>query len=199
MAFITTKSGEIYARSYTMDNYMKQYYFRYMDVNIFLFDLINDNFVPFLSALARAPVKSTIILLKADWTALQEQGIINKLTKFAHDSIFYLSVPSISVITWYQVITMRSGYSMKELSFLPDSYQFVEDYDLNGLTIYSISDSWAPFLTLANCNENGTICDNYGYLKEYTDVIPKQANFTYESHRQMNGDWGTVPKSGLRQ
>ena len=85
---------------------------------------------------------------------------------------------------------------MKELSFVPGSLQVDENYDLDGITIYSISDIWAPFLTLEHCNENGTMCNNYGYLKDYTDMIARQVNFTYESHRQVDGDWGELPKSG---
>jgi hypothetical protein len=73
----------------------------------------------------------------------------------------------------------------------------VEDYDLNGLTIYSTSDSWAPYLTLENCDESGTKCTSYGYLKDYTDLVAKKYNFTYESHRDMTGNCrGVMPISG---
>jgi hypothetical protein len=54
----------------------------------------------------------------------------------------------------------------------------------------------APYLTLKNCNESGTRFASYGYLKDYTDLARKQLNFTYESHRDMTGNWGVLPISG---
>jgi hypothetical protein len=33
-------------------------------------------------------------------------------------------------------------------------------------------------------------------FKDYTDVLAKKLNFTYESQREVDGDWGTLPKSG---
>jgi hypothetical protein len=64
----------------------------------------------------------------------------------------------------------------------------IEDYDLNGLTIYSISDTWAPFLTLEDCDESGSKCTSYGYLNDYNDMIAKQYNFSYECHKKLDGD-----------
>jgi hypothetical protein len=189
-------SGVAYSKTSKMVDYLQKYVYRYLDVQIFIIDIKQDNISQFLHALTGAPVKTAILFCKTNCLALEETTIRDHLQIFGRDSMFYLFVPSASGISWYQVITLRSGYSMKELSFMPDSYQYAEDYDLNGLTIYSISDSWAPFLTLGDCNENGTMCNSYGYLKDYTDMISKQMNFTYESHRQMDGDWGVLPKSG---
>jgi hypothetical protein len=123
-------------------------------------------------------------------------GIRNNLKEFGHDAMFYLVVSLTSVIFWYLVITMKSGYSIKELTFLSGCHRIVKEYDLNGMTIYSISESAVPYLKLEDCNADGTICKNYGYLKDYTDMIARQSNFSYESHRHMDGDWGTLPKSG---
>jgi hypothetical protein len=79
---------------------------------------------------------------------------------------------------------------------VPGSYEIIKEYDLNGLTIYSISDSYAPWLTFEDCNKDGTVCKSYGYLKDYADMISRKLNCSYESHRQMDGDWGLMPKSG---
>jgi hypothetical protein len=51
-------------------------------------------------------------------------------------------------------------------------------------------------LTLENCDESGTKCTSYGYLKDYTDLVAKKYNFTYESHRDMTGNWGVLQISG---
>jgi hypothetical protein len=104
-------------------------------------------------------------------------------------------VPSEQEVTWYQVITVNSGYSMTKLMFFQDSYQFVEDYNLMGLTLNSISITRAPYITLEDCDKSGKSGISYGYLKEYTNDIAKKHNFTYELHSQVDGDWGYLPKS----
>ncbi len=39
----------------------------------------------------------------------------------------------------------------------------MEDYDLGGMLLTSTSLSWAPYLTLEGCDENGRNCEkNYG-------------------------------------
>jgi hypothetical protein len=196
IAFIVAKAMSIYARTSTMDNYMEQYNFKYLDMQIFIFNPWNDDLGKFLYALTKAPVESILIFCRADWTPSVEMVVRSRLKEFAHDSMFYLVISSSSGISWNQVITLKSGYSLKEIRFFPGSLKIVKDYDLNGLIIYSISDSWAPFLTYKDCNKDGTVCNTYGYLKDYADMIATQFNFSYESHRQMDGDWGTLPKSG---
>jgi hypothetical protein len=193
IAFIAAKSGSIYAKTSTMDNYMDQYYLHYLDVQIFIFNMCNDDFGQFLHALTKAPVESTVILIRANWTSI-EMRIRTNLIQFVHDTMFYLVVSSTSAISWYQVITMKSGYSMKKIAFFPGSSKIIKEYDLNGLTIYSIGESRPPYFTFTDCNKDGTICKNHGYLKDYTDMIARKYNFTYESH--WDGDWGTQPKSG---
>jgi hypothetical protein len=118
IAFIAAKSGSIYARTSTIDNYMHQYYLHYLDVQIFIFNMLNDDFGQFLHALTKAPVASTLIFIRANWT-LVETRIRKNLIEFARDTMFYLIVSSTSEISWYQVITMKSGYSLKKITFLP--------------------------------------------------------------------------------
>jgi hypothetical protein len=76
----------------------------------------------------------------------------------------YISFPNLSEI--------NTEHNIKSISNVI-SLQIIEDYDLNGLTIYSISDTWAPYLILEDCNEEGRQCTNSGYLKDYTDIIAR--------------------------
>jgi hypothetical protein len=43
IAFIAAKSMAIYTRMSTMYHYMEQYYFKYLDMQIFIFNLWNDD------------------------------------------------------------------------------------------------------------------------------------------------------------
>jgi hypothetical protein len=136
--------------------------------------------------------------MKSSWTDSEQKIVQTILMEVKLDSLFYLAVSSEHGVQWYQVITLKSGCAMTELQFSKETFQIVEDYNLNGLTIYSLSITWAPYLSLEDCDKSGENCKTYGYLKDYTDIIAKRCNFTWESHKEINEDWGVLPKSGAR-
>jgi hypothetical protein len=74
-------------------------------------------------------------------------------------------------VKWYKIITLKSGYAMTDLKFLPNTFKMIEECDLNGQTIYSISLSDSPYLKITDCDPSGKQCKTTGYLKDYTDVI----------------------------
>jgi hypothetical protein len=148
--------------------------------------------------ITQAPVQSSVICIKSLWGDSKEAELKKALDEFKLDSLFYLAVSLGHNIKWYKIITLKSGYAMTELRFSLASFQIIEVYDLNGLTINSISLSWSPYLTLEDCNQVGKNCTSDGYLKDYTYVMAKKLNFTYESQKEVNGDWGLLPKSGLQ-
>jgi hypothetical protein len=110
--------------------------------------------------------------------------------------MFYLAVQSASGIDWYQIITLRSGSTMNKLKFFGESKTIIEDYDLNGLTIHSISLDEAPYVTFKDCNAARRECSSSGYIIDYVDHMSKILNFTFEAHIDPDGDWGLLPKSG---
>jgi hypothetical protein len=114
--------------------------------------------------------------------------------------LFFLAVSTEHDVKWYKVLTLKSGYVMTQLKFFNDIFQICENHqDLNGLTMYSISLSQAPYLHLEECDKDGKNCKQQdGYLKDYTDFIAQKLNFTYEQHSDIDGDWGTLPISGTR-
>jgi hypothetical protein len=183
MEWAIVKGRTSYIQSLTMNEYQERYTFQFHDVQVFIVDFEKDNIHSFLQVVTQAPVQSSVICIKSLWGDSQEAELKNALDEFKLDSLFYLAVSSEHAIKWYRVITLKSGYAMTELKFSQSSFQTIEDYDLNGLTLYAISLSWAPYLTVEDCNQVGQNCTNYGYLKDYTDVIAKKLNFTYESHR----------------
>jgi hypothetical protein len=190
------KSGTSYIRTSTLNEHLKKYYFKFFDFHIFMLDIHNDDIRIMLYAVSQMPVRSSVLFIHSFWTESEEATVKEQLNEFGHDSVFFLAVASQSDVLWYQVISLKSGFSVNKLKFTSHNSHIVDDYDLNGLTIYSTSDSWAPYLTLENCDESGTNCTSYGYLKDYTDLVAKKYNFTYESHRDVTGNWGVFPISG---
>ena len=63
---------------------------------------------------------------------------------------------------------------------------------MQGLRISSTSLTWAPYLTIEDCNKFGKECKtNYGYLIDYMDRITVKFNFTYVSERNTH-HWGVA-------
>jgi hypothetical protein len=196
MTWTFARNSTFYLQTLTMNQYLENYSFQLLDVQVFIFDVKNDNIITFLHEIAHAPVRSSVIYIKYVWTQSEETYLKRTLMELKLDLLFYLAVSSDDGVKWYQIVTLKSGYTMTQLKFSLDTFQMIEDYNLEGLTIQSISTNDAPYLTIENCDQGGKQCKTDGYLKDYTDVIAQKLNFTHESHIQIDGDWGNVPKSG---
>ena len=55
--------------------------------------------------------------------------------------------------------------------------------------------SWNPYFLLSDCNDQGKQCKSEGYLKNLMDGLGTLMNFTWESHKEVNNDWGIVPNA----
>jgi hypothetical protein len=190
------KRGTSRVRTSTMNAHMTNYAYNFIDANIFIYDIQNDDLQTFLHYVSLAPVRSSVIVTKYLWTESMMIILRRNLDLFRLNALFYFVLSSHQGVTWYQVTTLKSGFSMTELIFSLENGQIVEDYDLNGLTVNTIGLNYAPYFTLKNCDQNGRKCRSTGYMKQYMDVLAQQFNFTYESHKDANDDWGGIPTSG---
>jgi hypothetical protein len=196
MTLAIAKSVTSYMKTLTMNEYLKKYTFKFLDLQVFILDFGRDDINTFLRAITQAPVMSSVIWIKSIWTNSEETTFKMLLSELENYSLFYVVVSTEHGVKWYQVITLKSGYAMTELKFFEGTFKLIEDYDMNGLTIYSISLNFAPYIVLKDCDQGGKKCKGYGYLKDYADLIAQKLNFTYDTHNQVDGDWGTMPKSG---
>ena len=60
--------------------------------------------------------------------------------------------------------------------------QIIENYDLEGMQLYSNTLSWAPYFMISNCDEIGQNCEMKGFLNDYMNAMSKILNFTWTSH-----------------
>jgi len=75
---------------------------------------------------------------------------------------------------------------MNVLSFSP-SGRVKEQFNLGGLKIESITLSWAPYLTLGNCDVEGKNCQTVeGLLADYMNILANMFNFTWETWCQFH-------------
>ena len=71
--------------------------------------------------------------------------------------------------------------------------QIIEDFDFEGITIFSNTLSWAPYFLIENCDEFGRNCDLSGFLADYMDALGKVLNFAWTSHAHPDRIWGVRP------
>ena len=85
-----------------------------------------------------------------------------------------------------------SGYEKAIINVVQfnDDKMIKEHYELNGIHITSLSLSWTPYFLLSGCDENGKFCKSEGYLSNLMDELGRLMNFTWESHQEVNNDWG---------
>ena len=141
----------------------------------------------------------SLLLFTKGWSQNGMEKLQFTLKSLEARIFFYVAVSSENEksMYWYQVISLKSGSAINEINFYHNSRRIVKRYDLKGLEITSTSLTWAPFYTLEDCNEHGLQCkSSYGYLKDYMDLLANKFNFSYVSHKDLDNDWGTLPKAG---
>ena len=159
---------------------------------IFIFKSAKDDLVSWLSAINKRRRKMSLLFISEPW-GIDEINIMKKhLMEMQSASLFYIVVPTPNHtdIKWYQMISLRSGSALNQLYFHDNSSKILETYDMNGLEIKSSALTWAPYLTIEDCNEYGLECTkNYGYLIDLMDKLATRFNFTFISQKNLNGSW----------
>ena len=166
---------------------------------IYIFDERRDNIEEFLNNLESRKIKMSLLLFTKPWFSDEKANLLKQLSEKQVKTLLYVAVPSDNLgnLSWYQIISLASGAIIDDISFADNSYLVKEKYDFQGLKISSTSDSWAPYYTIEDCNDIGLECaTSHGYFKDIMDIIGARYNFTLISHKDLEGDWGLMPKSG---
>ncbi len=149
------------------------------------------NYTEVLLAISRHIVLTSLLAVCSADTAA-EKRLIGSLANFKQHSMFYLLLNS----KWSLISTLASGSAWSNVHFHAGSMLVKEQYDFRGLTVKGISLPWEPFLFMVDCDDEGICADVGGFIKDYVDILAKRCNFTVDLRKQVDGDWGTAPKSG---
>ena len=167
-----------------------------LDTLVFLMLSYNElHFTLYLNKVAKRKVLSCTIIVVIELTPEQMESINRLVDDLGKNSMFYLIYlkenDSRWKTSWYRVITL-SGYEKAIINVVQfnDDKMIKEHYELNGIHITSLSLSWTPYFLLSGCNENGKFCKSEGYLSNLMDELGRLMNFTWESHQEVNNDWG---------
>ena len=167
---------------------------------IFMFESAKDDLVTWLSAINQRQPKMSLLVISEAW-GIKKINIMKKhLVELQATALFYIAMPTLNHtdMTWHQMISLRSDSALNHLKFYKNSSRIVETYDMLGLEITSSSLTWAPYLTIDECNEHGLECaKNYGYLIDLMDKLAVQFNFTYISQKNVNDSWWHFGTHGI--
>ena len=162
---------------------------------IFLFDSVKDDLGNYLEIIIERRMKMSLLVISEPGN----KDVIILIEKILSDlqgmAFFYIAIPTSSTtfMTWYHIISLKSGSALNNLEFADNSSRIIETFDMHGLEITSSSLTWAPYLTIDKCNKDGLECaKNYGYLIDIMDKLSFQFNFTYLSQKNINDSWRHV-------
>ena len=99
-------------------------------------------------------------------------------------------------LPWFRVMSLndQTNAVVNKLKF-HNRTRIVEEYDMQGTHIVSISLSWIPYFSLYDCNAEGKECKSDGYLRAMMDALGSLMNFTWDCHQEINQDWGLTQYS----
>ncbi len=188
-----TKLCTAYLKSTQLSHYTKLRYFSPTPgIQLFLYNPELDQLNEYLHAISHTRVKSSVLIVGSDSVA----ELRRSLEHSKDNLLFYVLEYSIRSLQWHQVLSLKSSYTMDKLAFYGDSRKVLEKYDLNGMSIRSISLTWSPYYILEDCDAEGLCSKDSGFLKGLMDLIRQDLNFTYVTYVEPSGDWGVIPKSG---
>jgi hypothetical protein len=157
------------------------------------------NWENYLEFMTKLQVKSSVLLFVGDMDSQQWQLFMDMSNNLFKNALFYVVFQDTSpkAMVWYRVITVKS-YKTSVINPLQidSGGRLTENYDMQGLHIISITLSWAPYFTLLDCNEDKQNCQSEGYLTDVMNILGEMMNFTWESHGEIEGNWGTTSISG---
>ena len=182
---------------------MKGHITRRLYSNVMVITTFNnsENWATYLQLMAKTKVKSSIINFVGRFEQKQWESFISVADKMAKNSLFYVVFQKSNNASyetmWYRIMTIHGSKKsiVNQLEFDPNG-RLIEEYDMKGSHILSITLSWAPYFTLLNCSNDGKDCNSEGYLTDVMNILGNMTNFTWESHSDVDGNWGTTVVSG---
>ena len=200
-SFLRSRRIELQANAFKNNNSDSTYDLK-MDSLIVLSSSDERELKMFLNMISKTKIKKALLVFL---NALNQNEIVelkNLVSRLSENMYFYLYYSTIDAGSyksmWERIITIRHNPQviMNQLEF--SSFGRIKpSYDLQGIHIKCSTLSWAPYLSLFDCNENdGKSCKSEGYLADLVDMMGSQQNFTWHCDAEPNNDWGTAPKSG---
>ncbi len=156
-----------------------------------------------LRAMAKSRVQSSLLFFQRmldqeEWTCLKRE-----LASLKQSSHFYIAFEREGTLLYHTIISLKdqTDFVISEMHFQGDSSVISTGYNLQGMRITSISDTWIPYVRLGDCIEDDPeeeACEapTSGLLMDMCQLVAEKFNFTIVSLKRKDGKWGVLPEEG---
>ena len=148
-----------------------------------------------LESIQSRKIQKSILLIPK---FVNETLLIDKLQELNGDAFFYLAYQGSTKTKFMQVISLSDTKHtiLSQIEF--NQFGVIkEDYNLQGINIISYTLTWAPFFVVEDCNNIGQGCKSSGFYADYMNGLGTLFNFTWESYKDVDGNWGVTPINGM--
>jgi hypothetical protein len=158
----------------------------------------NSSFWPkYLDLMTKSKVDSAILVFAGCLGVNKERLLREQIQTLSKNAMFYLTYQlkhTQQDFLWNRVISV-AGYKQKVRNNLQfdSGGNLIVNYDLQGLHIESMTESWEPYIKIYGCNDEKKQCKSEGYLADVMDSIGKIMNFTWVAHGRKDSNWGAEP------
>ena len=161
-------------------------------LGLFMFDPAKDDLMSYLFAITKRQIRMSLLVITEPWDKHNIDLIKRHLLDIDETAFFYIATPdrNSGKMTWHQIISLKSGSALNQLQFANKSSKIIEKFNMQGVEITSSALTWAPYLTIDDCNIDGMDCgQNYGYHIDLMDNLAMKFNFTYISQKNVDNSW----------
>ena len=149
-------------------------------------------------------VQHSLLVATETWSKSDLGMFLEFVKQDDRDLMFYLVLLSAGErVSWYQILTMRSGIVMNSVNFVAGSRLVKnQNFNLQGLDISAITSLGPPFglSSLDDCRKihetDIVICERlHEYFSDMMPLLQRELNFTYDLF--LKHDWGMGPVAGI--
>ena len=163
--------------------------------------LIEDNstFLTYVEKINSHKIQKSILVFygvmsKKDECLVNEK--LQKLAEYNFSNFFFMIYQTGNNETIFKRIISMPKFGkllVQNVDFYSQKSLLVKQVtDLEDVHIVSNSLSFDPYVMLRNCNHNGENCRMAGILADLMEIMGKFLNFSWTSHKQPDGNWGSV-------
>ena len=159
-----------------------------------------EEFVSYLSILSLIKIKRGLLVFTTPFDQKHRSLLQSVVDLIDYNSLFYIAFRSTENFKtqYLQVITVKKAKKgiINPVKLNGLTGMIIEEYDLQGLVLQDLTIAWAPYYIIKNCDQKGRNCDTSGFYHDFTAAMGKIMNFTWETQKELSGNWGVAPISG---
>lgn len=156
----------------------------------------------YLTMISKTKVKRAVFVIVGGITDFQLKNIVRDTKSLSENMYFYLvfrlyDMNGDSETRYYRVVSIKGNDNVVLQTIdVAKKEKITEISNLEGLHIKCLTLSWAPYLSLSDCDENNKNCKSIGYFADLMNIAANHLNFTWDCDKQPENNWGIIQVSG---